>query len=205
MKGNLPAEKGDAIVCRNKRPDRQRPAPPEERSIVSPICPITVQPARREDLQVLPGWFSTEAELIQWGGPQLSFPLDAPQLAAMWAEYSDTPPRRLIWSGHGAGTGIVAHAQAVLNWPERTARLARIGLAPALRGQGLAQDFLAAVIAQLAELEDFTRLELNVYSFNQPAIRLYERLGFTTEDIAPATAAAAKHGWEVMRMARPLP
>jgi len=93
----------------------------------------------------------------------------------------------------------------VLNWPEKTARLARIGLAPELRGQGLAQDFLATVIARLAEWESFTRLELNVYSFNQPAIRLYERLGFTTEDIAPATAAAGKHGWEVMRMARSLP
>jgi len=172
---------------------------------VPPICPITVQPARREDLQVLPGWFSTEAELIQWGGPQLHFPLDESQLAAMWAEYRDTPPRRLIWSGHGAGTGILAHAQAVLNWPGKTARLARIGLAPAQRGQGLAQHFLATVVMRLAELESFTRLELNVYSFNQPAIRLYERLGFTTEDIAPATAAAAKQGWQVMRMARSLP
>ncbi|HVI91820.1 MAG TPA: GNAT family N-acetyltransferase, partial [Dongiaceae bacterium] len=107
-----------------------------------PICPITVQPARREDLRVLPGWFSTEAELVQWGGPLLRFPLDPPQLTAMWAECAATPPRRLIWSGRLDGAGIIAHAQAVLNWPEKMARLARIGLAPAMRGQGLASGFL---------------------------------------------------------------
>lgn len=176
---------------------------------MSPICPITVQPARREDLQVLPGWFSTEAELIQWGGPQVRFPLDAGQLDTMWDEGGSTPPRRLIWSGrldsiNRQETGIVAHAQAVLDWPAAKARLARIGLAPAVRGQGLAQDFLAAVIGQLAALEGFTRLELNVYSFNRPAIRLYERLGFITEAIAPATGAAGNRGWEVLRMARSL-
>jgi RimJ/RimL family protein N-acetyltransferase len=162
-----------------------------------------VRPARREDLQVLPGWFSTEAELIQWGGHQLRFPLDDPQLAAMWAEYSTTPKRRFIWSGWLAA-GIAAHAQAVLDWPAGRARLARIGLAPAIRGQGLGRDFLAAVIAHLAELNAFTRLELNVYSFNRPAIRLYERLGFTPEAVVPATAAAGARGWEVMRMMRAL-
>lgn len=182
---------------------------------MSPICPIIVRPARREDLQVLPGWFSTEAELIQWGGPQLGFPLDEAQLNAMWDEYSDTPPRRLIWSGWLNGgnleggnlgeTGIAAHAQAVLDQPAGKARLARIGLAPAVRGQGLAQDFLAAVIRQLAAVEGFARLELNVYSFNQPAIRLYERLGFAAEATAPATGAAGNRGWEILRMGRSLP
>ncbi|HVI90635.1 MAG TPA: GNAT family N-acetyltransferase, partial [Dongiaceae bacterium] len=109
-----------------------------------------------------------------------------------------------IWSGRLDGAGIIAHAQAVLNWPEKMARLARIGLAPAMRGQGLASGFLADVIAQMSRVEGFTRLELNVYSFNQPAIRLYERLGFKTEEVKPAGAVIGGRNWEVMRMARDL-
>ena len=73
-----------------------------------------------------------------------------------------------------------------------------------MRGQGMALGFLADVIAQMSSVESFTRLELNVYSFNQPAIRLYERLGFETEEVKPAGAVSGERNWDVMRMVRDL-
>jgi len=166
------------------------------------ICPITVQPATAEDLRLLPTWFPTEAALIQWGGPRLRFPLDEPQLAAIWAESCQTPPRRLIWSGRLDDDTVAAHAQVVMDYAARKARLARIGIAPDFRGQGLAYPFMQRIIDRLDEQGEISTLELNVYAFNQPALRLYHRLGFISDEVQPASITVGGESWDVIRMTR---
>ena len=168
------------------------------------ICPITVRPATAEDLRLLPNWFPTEADLIQWGGPLLRFPLDQPQLEVMWAESRLAPPRRLIWSGCLVGGDIAAHAQAALDPAKGTARLARIGLNPKLRGRGLAYNFLQRIVALLRRQPSVSTLELNVYAFNQPAIRLYRRLGFEPQEVKAGPVVADGERWDVIRMTRPI-
>lgn len=169
------------------------------------ICPITVQPATAEDLRLLPNWFPTEAALIQWGGPLLRFPLDEPQLAAMWAESCQTPPRRLIWSGRLDDGIVAAHAQAVMDYAAGKARLARIGIAPDFRGQRLAYPFMQQIIDLLCGQGTVSLLELNVYAFNRPALRLYHRLGFVSAAAEPGSITVGSENWDVIRMTRKMP
>jgi RimJ/RimL family protein N-acetyltransferase len=155
------------------------------------------------DLQQLPNWFPSLKKLIEWGGPKLQFPLDQPQLAAMLAESETTPAGRLLWSGLLPNGELVAHAQAVLDWQRQTARLARIAVSPRYRGARLAAPFLSQMITALERETGIQSLELNVYTFNTPAIRLYEHLGFRPAETQLARVQVEGQDWSVRRYVRP--
>lgn len=157
--------------------------------------PLSVVPATPELLTSLPSWFPTPEALAQWGGSGLRFPLDAGQIGAMLAETMTKPPLRLAFAGL-VGEETAAHAQVALDWTDGIARLARFAVAPQYRGQGLARPFLADVFSRLDEVGDFPRLELNVYTFNAPAIALYESLGFVREGVRRSSVKVGAARWD---------
>ena len=57
-----------------------------------------------------------------------------------------------------------------------------MGLLERYRGRGLGSALLRAVLAE-ARSRDLSRIELEVYTSNQPAIAVYERVGFRREGI----------------------
>ncbi|WP_313618176.1 hypothetical protein [Agrobacterium sp.] len=75
---------------------------------------------------VLRSWLSSERELVQWGGPDLSFPVSDEQLEQMRAEASGTPPKRLCWMAVDADQALVGHIQLVLDWRHGVARIGRL-------------------------------------------------------------------------------
>lgn len=156
---------------------------------------LRVAPATIERLASLPSWFSTPEALAQWGGSSLSFPLDTDQIEAMLAETRTAPPLRLAFVGI-IEDETVAHAQLALDWTDCIARLARFAVAPAYRRRGLARPFLADVFARLDMVGDFPRLELNVYTFNTPAIALYESLGFVREGVRRSSVKVGHARWD---------
>jgi RimJ/RimL family protein N-acetyltransferase len=50
------------------------------------------------------------------------------------------------------------------------------------RGQGIGRGLLEAAV-DWARAADVTKLELHVFPWNEPAIRLYERFGFEREGV----------------------
>ncbi|MEU9378777.1 GNAT family N-acetyltransferase [Streptomyces sp. NPDC048255] len=135
--------------------------------------PLTLRPFRpAEDAPLLHTWVSTPAELITWAGPAFTWPLDDDQLAAYAAE-----PGRHTWTAVSPGTGPVGHVSLL------GTRLGRVLIAPAARGRGL-----GAVLVALAVEHGFRELALpeitlGVWAHNTAALRIYEKLGFRTEEI----------------------
>lgn len=156
---------------------------------------LDVVPANAEHLASLPTWFPTPEALAQWGGSGLRFPLDSHQIDAMLDETRTEPPLRLAFAGV-INTETVAHAQLALDWTDGIARLARFAIAPRHRGQGLARRFLTDVFDRLDEIGAFPRLELNVYTFNTPAIALYESLGFVREGVRRSSVKVGNARWD---------
>lgn len=76
--------------------------------------------------------------------------------------------------GELAGIGLVARRG-------RAARLAAFGVAPSFRGKGLASAMLERIVNANAAHGDGT-MELEVFEHNTPAVKLYERFGFTRKD-----------------------
>jgi RimJ/RimL family protein N-acetyltransferase len=84
--------------------------------------------------------------------------------------------RGLWWVGESVGR--LCFFCNVGPWSRQTAQLQGIWTPPELRGKGLATDALGAICDRLLEVSP--TLSLYVNDFNQPAIALYERVGFTT-------------------------
>jgi RimJ/RimL family protein N-acetyltransferase len=82
------------------------------------------------------------------------------------------------------GDRVVGICDIVPVAPPRMAAQSHIGtlgilLAPAHRGQGLGERLLRATLA--AGRGQFERVQLNVYSHNERALKLYQRCGFVLE------------------------
>ncbi|RAK69869.1 GNAT family N-acetyltransferase [Hymenobacter edaphi] len=104
-------------------------------------------------------------------------------------EHLDAEASRL-WYCDGELVGVVYIARR--GW---TSRVAAMGLVVEARGQGLGRPMLQAAVEEARQRGD-RRIMLEVFTANEPAIRLYQRLGFgITRTLsgfgAPATSAAA--------------
>lgn len=155
---------------------------------------MELRPFRQADIPPLLTWFQTPAELIQWGGPGRRFPLDEAQMLAILAETDNAFPARRIWAGDRHGTlGAIA---SVLDGRHGTALLTMVGVAPGARGQGLAAPFIRQVLSAVFQDPAIERLELNVYTFNAAALRLYDALGFVREGVRRSLARVGEERWD---------
>jgi RimJ/RimL family protein N-acetyltransferase len=154
----------------------------------------------QEHFAILASWFPTEADLIQWGGPKLRFPLDDSQMNAMLENKPGNLPDNRCWMALHDGS-LIGHAQLIFDWKNGNATLARVAIAPAFRGQKLAVPMLNLVIAEAFQYPQLMRLELNVFSFNQSAIQAYNRLGFSEEGTRKSSVAVGQERWDTLIMA----
>ena len=112
----------------------------------------------------------------------------------MLAEGRSTPPARRCWMvcRNGAPVG---HAQLAYEWHDGNARLPRRRRACHARpGTGLPAD--GADDPGSVQHAGIERLELNVYMFNQPALRTYEALGFASRRRASRVDAVGEQRWD---------
>ena len=152
------------------------------------------RPFRHADIPPLLTWFRNQAELVQWGGPARTFPLGEAQMLALLEETRGVRPARRIWAEDRRGA-LTATA-SVVDGRHGTALLTMVGVAPAARGQGLAAPFIAQVLKAVFQDPGIERLELNVYTFNAAAIRLYDALGFVREGVRRSLARVGEERWD---------
>ncbi len=160
---------------------------------------LTLRPFALTDFPLLASWFSSLPDVVQWGGSHLSFPLAQADAAAMLAEGQTTPPSRRCWMACREGAPV-GHAQLAYDWRDGNARLGRVAIAPPARGQGLARPMVSLLIDEAFQTPGIERLELNVYMFNEPAIRTYQALGFTLEGVRRAATRAGAERWDTGMM-----
>ena len=160
-----------------------------------PTAPLVVDAFSEAHIPEMLDWFSSLEALVQWGGPGLSFPLQAAQLGQMLAGTKAAEPERWMFAGLVDGK-LAGHAQLALDWANGVGRLARVAINPRMRGQGLAQPFLGEVTRRFFADPAFERLELNVYTFNEAAIRTYLSLGFREEGIRRSSVKVGDARWD---------
>ncbi|MBD9373497.1 GNAT family N-acetyltransferase [Rhizobium sp. ARZ01] len=156
---------------------------------------VLIRPYAPGDFDVICTWFPDEASAVQWGGPDVRYPLDPAQFAAMQQETEGDTPGRWMFTGV-AGEAVAAHAQVVLDWRHGIGRLARVAVSPAFRGKGLALPFLRQVVGRVFEQAAMERLELYVYTFNAAAIATYRRLGFVEEGVRRSSVKVGAERWD---------
>jgi ribosomal-protein-alanine N-acetyltransferase len=134
--------------------------------------PLGLRPPDAADYAALGAWVPDAETCIRWAGPKLKFPFIPQQLPQLLAE-------------PGAHSFVLSRGPAPALgfcqfWVRETgvAHLARIILAPAARGQGLASTLCTLLMEQATQTAGAQAFTLRVYRDNHPALAVYEGLGF---------------------------
>ena len=122
------------------------------------------------DLAIVASWIDSPSACRLWCGARVAYPIDLPSLPEA-IEFATSE----AWTAMSSGV-VVAFGQLV---PKPGGRLhwARLITAPDRRGQGLGR-LLAQHLLETAQSRNPAAISLNVFLENEPALRLYESLGF---------------------------
>lgn len=161
--------------------------------------PVRLVRFTEDHFETLAGWFTDARALAQWGGTRLVFPLDAAQMRAMLAlSRGDQPDWRYFTAKQG--DAVIGHCEIFYDRFDGIARLCRIALAPECRGRGLARPMLTCLVDEALKEASIERVELNVYDFNDPAIRAYQAVGFRMEGIRRSSSRFFSERWDTGMM-----
>ena len=158
-----------------------------------PLPLVTLEEFTSTDFARLISWVNDENILTQFAGPIFQYPLTDKQLYHYLAE----PQRRAFKVVHQQRT--VGHAEIMLS-ESGVAKLCRILIGdPEDRGKGLGEQLLSVLIRRCRNKYDVKEIELNVYRWNTPATRCYQKAGFVETDKATIDATSSRK-WQTIRM-----
>jgi len=165
---------------------------------------ITLRPARPADAEEMARWFADEADFAQWAGSDIDFPL-TPEHLAMWNREASAGRPRVCFTAVDGNDMATGYFQLVNDARNQTARIARFGVAPKMRGKGFGTALFAMIVAKAFGEFDAHRVELGVWSTNARARRLYERAGFVHEGTArdSSLVAGQRYSTDTMSLLRP--
>lgn len=160
---------------------------------------LVFRPFRVADFGALITWAPSPDELLQWAGPNFSFPLDEQQLTDYAATAGD---RCRIVSGAISKTdAVVAHAELNILPEHNLGQVRRVAVAPEMRGRGIGLALVRWLTGLAFDELGLHRLELVVFSFNHSARRCYKRAGFEQEGYAHDARKASDGYWDLVYMA----
>jgi L-phenylalanine/L-methionine N-acetyltransferase len=139
--------------------------------------PITIRRVEPSDYEALHQIFS--GPKVIWGTLQLPFPS-----AEMWRKRLAEPPEGL-YSLVACVDGEIVGQCGLHTSPSRPRRRHAAAIGMVVRddwqGKGVGTALMQALIDLADNWVNLSRLELEVYTDNEPAIKLYQKFGFTIE------------------------
>ena len=139
----------------------------------SPSSPPSLRPPAAADYLALGSWVKDADTCLRWAGPKLRYPFRPARLAQLLAE----PGAHSFVMSRGPAAPALGFGQFWVRDPG-VAHLARIILATAARGQGLGTTLCELLMAEAVRTTGAGAFTLRVYRDNDPALAIYERLGF---------------------------
>lgn len=145
---------------------------------------ISISILEEGDLKTLVTWAEDKKTMLQWCGPVFDYPLTVEQLSVYFAETQKPAPGRIIHKAVDTNGNIAGMCElGAIDRRNGIASLCRIFTGKNYRGKGIAELMISEMINYAFGELDLRRLELNVYTFNLPAIKCYEKLGFKQEGL----------------------
>jgi len=133
---------------------------------------MKLRPTEESDLELVMTWIRNEEECRLWSGPGVRFPYTLATLKEDIRYDSRNTFSLLDNDGYACGLG------QILEKSSNKIHLARILIAPAERGKGYGRILCSLLIEKALEIYGKRSFSLNVYEFNTPAVKTYQRLGF---------------------------
>jgi len=157
---------------------------------------IRIERFGKEDFSRLKSWIETEEALIQFSGPIFSFPLTEQQLEV----YISDPRRHAFKVINAENKRVIGHAEVYL-MEDNSAKLCRILIADVQsRGKGMGQKLVSELLKFSFIHLQASRAMLNVYDWNVPAIKCYEKAGFTIVQGRTKSTSFKGKTWNAIHM-----
>ena len=143
---------------------------------------IELQPFTDEDIDRLVGWFPTPESLFVWTATTFEHPLTREQVKK-FVDESRQRGDRLFFKAVADGE-VFGHIElGAIDHSNKSLRIGRVVIDPALRGRGLGAGMMRAAVEKSFEELKMHRVELWVLEDNPSAIASYERVGFRREGV----------------------
>lgn len=131
-------------------------------------------PYTTEHFALLQSWVTDKLLLLQYAGPTFSFPLSQAQLEQYWQQHPD----RALYLALTERTPY-AFGEIIPQEPG-SVRLARLLVGESrLRGRGLGTLLVGELLQEAQRSFGASSVDLYVFPNNAPAIRCYQKAGFT--------------------------
>ena len=158
------------------------------------LCMLNLRDFQMRDMPHLLQAIVDEKMLMQFAGPAYVFPLTAAQVVVDL--HADNVR---VFSMVTAADEVVGHAQMqvlsdsvllrrILIWDE------------SWRGQGWGQQMVRQLLEVAFAIPEVKQARLNVFAWNTPAIRCYQRLGFVMSVESAKTVSVAGETWQSVGM-----
>ncbi|AXF57516.1 GNAT family N-acetyltransferase [Salicibibacter kimchii] len=159
---------------------------------------IKLQAFQRSHMKKLIEWIETPEFLLQWGGPNFTFPLDENQIE----RYMQEPDRYIYSVVDQESERIIGHISlGRIDKENRSARVGKVLVGdPDARGKGIGQRMMRDILTIAFDDMKLHRVSLGVFSFNEPAIACYEKVGFKKDGLLRDLRKMGDDYWSLFEM-----
>jgi len=165
---------------------------------------VSLEYFTKDDFQQLINWIYDEHLLTNWAGSLFSFPLTQKSLDWYIKDTNDLQNSdALVYKAIDTKTGeTVGHISlGSISRKNRSARISRVLVGDnAEKGRGICTNMITAVAKIGFEELKLHRISLGVYDFNMPALRCYEKAGFTKEGVQRDILRYNNEYWSLVEM-----
>ena len=134
---------------------------------------IHFQPFNSTDFERLKNWLISEKELIQFAGPLFTFTLTNEQLE----KYSSSDKRKIYTICLDETNEVIGHCE--FNFENQIPRISRVLIGDEkMRNRGIGTEIIRKMSEEFFSDSTVSKIDLNVFSWNDRAIHCYQNLGF---------------------------
>lgn len=155
------------------------------------------------DFDQLITWIDSPHLLMNWSGPMFNYPLN-PDKLDWYLQDSNVPGSSDVFIFKAIDTTtetVVGHISlGSISQKNSAARVSRVFIDPQWRGRGFAARMLTEVLRFGFEQLGLHRIALGVYSFNEAAIRAYNRAGMQREGCSRDVLRYEDEYWSLVEM-----
>ena len=157
---------------------------------------IQLKPFNESDFAQFISWVADEELLVTIAGSVFSFPLTGQQLEA-YLHDQNSHAFKIVYI---ASNKTIGHAE-LSGSGERTYKIDKLLIGDHTnRGKGIGQKVIDELLEQAFTKMDAETVELNVFDWNNSAIRCYEKTGFTFNPDKTAVFNVGDKKWTAINM-----
>lgn len=157
-----------------------------------------------EDIPQLMEWVGDSHQfLLQWSGISMKHPLTVDQLQRYSEKANSADSDVLAFKVvHLDSRKTIGHISlGSINRENGTARMCRVLIGDStMHGKGIGLLMVKELLRIAFEQEKLHKVSLAVFDFNVPAIKLYEKAGFTTEGVIREACRIDEDYWSYYEM-----